>query len=311
MKKFLNIIRSKNNHDAQFIDSIMEKNNLSYRDIDFKHTEIDTLKTYQKLNKSIELNKPKKMHSLIADFNWQPFLKPAYTVVLTTIVILTILFFRKETDKKHYAEIIVEKGEKIKLNVNKDLTIWINSESFVKIPTNGKIGKEIFIEGEAFIETSQANTKEYSIISGNTICTIKNGAFNIKTDPIQVMATVSKGTIDFYNTNLPKSTQITLREKDKATLYKPHDFIAIETEKNSNYLYWKTGILKFENTDLADVAKTITEFFNIPVQVNNIELKDLKFSATFTNPEIDDILDKIQSTINCQISGDGSKLLIN
>lgn len=311
MKKFFNIKRSKNNHDAQFIDSIMEKNNLSFRDIDFKHTEIDTLNAYQKLNKSIELNKPKRVYSKITNFNWHPFLKPAYTVVLTTIVLLTILFFRKETDKKHYAEIIVEKGEKIKLNVNEDLTIWINSKSFVKIPTNGKIGKEIFIEGEAFVETSSANTKEYSIISGNTICTIKNGSFNIKTDPMQIIATVTKGTVEFYNTNLPKSTQITLAGKDKATLFKKHDFIAIETEKNSNYLYWKTGILKFENTDLTEVAKTITEFFNIPVQVNNTELKDLKFSATFENPEIDDILDKIQSTINCQISGDGSKLLIN
>ncbi|MGE0088002.1 MAG: FecR family protein [Bacteroidales bacterium] len=311
MKKFFNIVKPKKNHDAQFIDSIMEKNTLSYRDINFKHTEIDTLHAYQELNKSIELNKPNSLYSLITNFNWQPFLKPAYTVVLTTIVLLTILIFRKETDKKHYAEIIVEKGEKIKLNVSEDLTIWINSESFVKIPTNGKIGKEIYIEGEAFIETSPTNKKSYSIISGNTICSIKNGAFNIKTDPMQVIATVTKGTIDFYNTNLPKSTQITLEEKDKATLFKKHDFIAVETEKSLNYLYWKTGILKFENTDLVEVAKTLTKFFNIPVQVNNTELKNLKFSATFTNPEIDDILDKIQSTINCQIAGDGSKLLIN
>jgi len=310
MKKLQNIFKSKNHNNNLHIDSIMQKNNLSYNEIDFSHTEIDTLSAYNRLNKSIESTSTNNFYNQALNFNWSPLLKPIYTIVLTSIIIITIIYLKRETDETHYAEIIVEKGEKIKLNVNKDLTIWINSESYVRIPTNGKIGKEIYIEGEAYIEAKPTNRKKYSIISGNTICYLQNGAFNINTNNDQIIATVNSGKVDFYNTILPKSTQITLVKNDKATLSKKLDFIAVETEKSVNYLYWKTGVLQFSNASLGEVASTLTNFFNIPVQVENIELQDQQFSATFTNPEIDDILDKIQSTINCHIAGDGSKLLI-
>jgi ferric-dicitrate binding protein FerR (iron transport regulator) len=312
MKKLFNIGNFKKASNSNELDEILSKNNISYRDINFDHLEIDTLKALKNLDKSIH-NKSSilNLNFLHTEFNWKPILKPLYTVVLTSIVILTILYLRKETDNQQYAEIIVEKGEKIKLNVSKDLTIWLNSESYIRIPTNGKIGKEIYIEGEAYIEARENNKTNYSILSGNIVCNIQHGAFNIKTNNTEIIATVSKGNIDFYNTHLPKSTQLTLVENDKATLYKKHNFIAIETEKNINFLYWKTGVLRFENTELKDVAKTLTDFFNIPVQIENSELQNQSFSASFTNPEIDDILDKIQSTINCQITGDGSKLIIH
>ena len=310
MKKLFNIRNFKKTSNSQELDEILSKNNITYRDIHFDHLEIDTFSAYNKLNKSIESTSTNNFYNQILNFNWNPILKPIYTVVLTSIIIIAIFYLKRETDETHYAEIIVEKGEKIKLNVNKDLTIWINSESYVRIPTNGKIGREIYIEGEAFIEAKPTNRKKYSIISGNTICYIQNGAFNINTNNDQVIATVNNGKVDFYNTILPKSTQITLVKNDKATFSKKLDFIAVETEKSVNYLYWKTGVLQFSNSSLGEVANTITNFFNIPVQVENIELQNQQFSATFTNPEIDDILDKIQSTINCQIAGDGSKLLI-
>ncbi len=311
MKKLFNIGNFKKTVNSQELDEILSKNSISFKEINFDHLEIDTLRAYKNLDKSKQ-NKPSllNLHFFQSEFNWKPVLKPIYTIVLTSIVILTILYLRKETDHQNYAEVIVEKGEKIKLNVDKNLTIWLNSESFVRIPTNGKIGKEIYLGGEVFIEVGPENKKKYSIICGNAIYEIRSGAFNIKTNPDQIIATVSKGSVDFYNTNLPKSTQVTLKQNDKATLFKKLDFIAIETENSNNYLFWKTGILEFNNTELNEVAKTLSEYFEIPVLIENRELKNQSFSATFTNPEIDDILDKIQLTINCKIAGDGSKLII-
>ncbi|OFX83310.1 MAG: hypothetical protein A2W99_12130 [Bacteroidetes bacterium GWF2_33_16] len=310
MKRLIDIIKLKRNTNTLDIDELMDRYSLSYNDLDFRHTNIDTIKAYEKLNKSIEKSTIHNFSNLFSGFNWKPILKPIYTIALTSIIIIAVFYLKRETDETHYAEIIVEKGEKIKLNVEKNLVIWVNSGSYVRIPTNGKIGKEIYIEGEAFIEASPQNKINYSIISGNSICYIKNGSFNIKTNNKEVIATVSKGALAIYNTNLPKSTQITLKENDRATLFKNYDFIAVEKEKSRNYLYWKTGILQFNNTELRDVAKIVTEYFQIPVKIENIELRSEHVSATFTNPEIDDILDKIQSTINCQITGDGSKLII-
>lgn len=311
MKKRFNIFSQHTKEDSQFINELLDKHELNFNELDFNHYDTDLLKAYNKLNSQLNENSSSTNKLNLNHFSWKPILKPLYTIALTSIVILAIIFLRRETDEQHYAEIVVEKGEKIKLNVDKNLTIWINAQSYVKIPTNGKVGNEIYVEGEVFIEAGAENEKMYSIKSEKAVYKLKNGALNIKTSADQIVATVSKGTVKFYNIKLPKSTQVTLNSNDKATLFKKLDFIAIETDKNKNYLFWKTGILEFNNTELTEVAKTVSEYFEIPVQIENIDLKNQPFSATFTNPEIDDILDKIQSSINCKISGDGSKLIIH
>jgi len=311
MKNIFNIFHSKRETKINPVDDILANHNLNYSELDFNSIEIDTINAYERFNKALNLTEKSEFNNLLPSFNWKPILKPLYTAILTSILIVAILYFNRETEEEKFAEVIVEKGEKIKLNVDDNMIVWLNSESSIRIPMNGKVGKKIYLQGEAYIKVSNTNKSNYSVITGQTISTIRNGAFYIKSSVSQVIATVSEGEIDFYNTKLPKSTNLTLHKDEKATLYNELDFIAVETENNTNYLFWHTGELKFENMPLNEVAKALTEYFEIPVHVENVELKNIHFSASFTNPEIDDILDKIQSTINCQIAGDGSKLIIN
>jgi hypothetical protein len=55
----------------------------------------------------------------------------------------------------------------------------------------------------------------------------------------------------------------------------------------------------------------LSEHFNIPVVIENKDLNNKLFTATFTNADIDEILEKIQDNFNCEISADGNNLIIN
>ena len=69
--------------------------------------------------------------------------------------------------------------------------------------------------------------------------------------------------------------------------------------------------MKFQDAPMHSVVNIISDYFGIPVQIENSELSEQKFTAQFENLKIDEILDIIQSTFNCEISGDGSKIVIN
>ncbi len=315
MKKSHNIFKNKERVNKDFdldIDKILTDHNLNYSDIDFENKDSDVLKSYSNLNSQINKNSNyfKNLRSFIPFFNYKAILKPAYTIVLTTIIIFAVIEFKKINKDVEYAEITINKGEKITLHLNDNFTIWLNSETTIKIPMELKRNAKIFLDGEAYFEVNQ--NKKVTIISGGITFETKDCDFYINSKfNNELVAHVKEGNLDFYNPDLPKSTKLSLSNNDKA-IYNPEaNFIAVEKEHSTNYLAWHTGILVFRNEPLHKVINTISEVYQIPIIITNSELNRSHFSAHFDKLEIDEILDIIQSKFNCEISGDGSKIIIN
>jgi len=319
MKKILNIFKNKKNTQNNFsleIDKVLEDFNLDYSDIDFKTKNPDVLKSYNSLNTKIHRSPYylKNIKSLIPFINYKAFLKPAYTIILTSIVIFTIIELNKTKNPVEFAAISVDAGEKITLHISDEITVWLNSESKIKIPLEIKRNSKIYLDGEAYFEINQKNkSKKTNIISGGMSFECKNGSFYINSQQKnnELIASVKEGSLNIYNPVFTKSTKLTLKKGDKATYNRIAEFISIEKNNNINYLAWKTRILKFEETSLTEVSQIISNYYNIPVTIKNTNLKYKTFTASFKNADIDEILDNLQLTFNCEISGDGSKIVIN
>ncbi|NOQ27482.1 MAG: DUF4974 domain-containing protein [Bacteroidales bacterium] len=318
MKKILNIFKNKKNKEKDFdinIDNLLKDHNLSYSEIDFEKKDSDILKSFNNLNSQINKssNYFNNLRSFIPYFNYKAVLKPAYTIVLTTIVIFVLIEFKKINKDVEYAEITVDKGEKITLHLNDNFTIWLNSGSSIKIPMELNRSSKIFLDGEAYFEIKNTNRKTPEIVAKNIIFKTTQASFNINSryNNNQLVSNIKKGNVEIYNPSLPKSTKLTAKTDERITYNPIAEFISIEKENNINYLAWKTGILNFDNISLNEVSEIISSFYSIPVQITNPDLKYKKITASFNNADIDEILEKLQITFNCKISGDGSKLIIN
>lgn len=311
MKKLKNILKRNKRENFDF-DQLMESNNLSYSELSFCNDDSDMLKSYLNLNKKLNNNHRfiQNLRTLIPHINFKPILKPAYTVILTTILILAIIEYRTFTEPVRYAEITVEQGEKVTLHVNEQFTVYLNSGSTIKVPTHLKRNSEIQFEGEAYFNINQ--DKKVTIVSNGIRFSGKKVDFTINTNAFgQLVAHVENGDVSLYNPALPESTKLSLQNGDKAT-YTPYaNFISVEQQSNKNYLAWHTGVIKFDKEPLGTAIESISKYFNLPIAVENSKLLSKKLSVKFKNPGIDEILDYIQSTFNCQISADGSKIVIN
>ena len=311
MKNLRNTLKQ-NKKDQFDLDQLMESNNLLFSELNFKADDSDILKSYQQINKKLNTTNRfiQNLRTLLPYLNFKPILKPAYTVILTTILLFAIIEYRSFTKPVRYAEITVDQGEKVTLHVNEQFTVYLNSGSTIKIPMHLKRNSEIQFEGEAYFNMNQ--DKKVTIVSNGIQFTGKKANFTINTNtPGQLVANLEDGEINLYNPDLPPSTQLNLQKGDKATYNPTANFVAVEQQTNKNYLAWHTGVLKFDQTPLYSVIEDISKHFNIPMQVENKKLSTQKISAQYTNLEIDYILDKIQLQFNCQISADGSKIIIH
>jgi transmembrane sensor len=317
MKKILNIFKNKKTIiDPEFnLDEVLNQHNIEYSEIDFKTYETDTLISLKTINNSINNNSNflKNIKSAIPFINYKAILKPIYTAALTAIIIFAAIELNKTKDPVQYAEVSVDAGEKITLHITNDITVWLNSESSIKIPLEIKKNSKFYVEGEAYFEINQKRKKKLEVVCKNIEFTANSASFYINSNENvnELTAKVEEGEVELYNPLLPESTKLMLNKGDKATYNSVAEFIATETDNNINYLAWKTGLLHFNETALNEVISSLSEHFDIPVIIENKDLNNKLFTATFTNADIDEILDKIQDKFNCKISADGNNLIIN
>jgi ferric-dicitrate binding protein FerR (iron transport regulator) len=314
MKKIFNILNKKKkyNQDDYNLDQILFDNNLNYSELNFNSDSPDILISYNKLNKTIktEASVLRNLKSIIPQLNLKPILKPLYTIALTSLVIFAVIKLRSNTEPIQYAEITVDKGEKITLHVTEDLTIYLNSESTIRVPLELNRNSEFQLDGEAYFEV--AENKKIKVLSKGAIIEASKSNFYINSKiPDNLIANNISGKLELYNPNFPKDTKLILRENEKAIYNIPAGFMSVETKGNTNYLAWHTGKLEFDGVALSTAINNISEHFNIPIEIKKDTLNNQKFTAQFENLEIDEILDIIQSKLNCKISADGSKIIIN
>ena len=309
--------RNKSNHSEghnfnQILDEALDCANLKYSELDFNNPSGDLLKSYKEINSKIHHSPQyfKNLTNLFSSLNFNIILKPAFTVIITSIIIFAIIKFKQFNKPVQYAEIVVEQGEKVTLHVNEQFTVYLNSGSTIKVPTDLKRKSKILFEGEAYFKINQ--DKNVTIVSNGIHFSLRKANFTINSDDTkQLVANIENGEINMYNPDMPPSTKLKLQKGDQATFNPYAKFIVIEELASKNYLAWHTKQLEFSNEPIYSVVKTISNYFEVPIAVDNDKLIKQEYSAKFSNPDIDEILDNIRSTFNCQISADGSKIVIN
>ena len=317
MKKLLNIFKNnKTQIEAEFdLDQLLNQHHIKYSEIDFNSYESDTLKSLKTINASINNNTNilKNFKSLLPFLNYKAILKPIYTAALTAILIFTIIELNKTNKPVQYAEISVDAGEKITLHITNNITVWLNSESSIKIPLEIKKNSKIFVDGEAYFEINQKHKKKLEVVCNNIEFTTNSASFYINSNENtnEITAKIEQGEVELYNPLLPESTKLMLLKGQKATYNSVAQFIAAETNNDLNYLAWKTGVLHFNETALNEVTEMLSKYYDIPLVIENKDLNNKPFTAEFINADIDEILEKIQNDLNCEISADGNNLIIN
>jgi len=304
--------KNKYNQKEFDLDQILFDNNLNYSELNFNSDNPDILKSYNKLNKKVktEASVLRNLKSIIPQLNLKPILKPLYTIALTCLVIFAVIKLKSNTKPIQYAEIKVDKGEKITLHVTEDLTIYLNSESTIRVPLELNRNSEFQLDGEAYFEV--AENKNIKVLSKGAIIKANKCNFYINSKiPNNLIVNNLNGKLELYNPNFPKATKLSLSKNEKAIYNIPAGFMSIETKGNTNYLAWHNGKLEFNGIPLNNAINTISKYFEIPIEIKKNTVANKKLTAQFENLEIDEILDIIQSKLNCEISADGSKIVIN
>lgn len=213
-----------------------------------------------------------------------------------------------------------ESSDSKKVLLPDNTIIWLNTDTQVIYPK--KLNYEnntIVIKGEAFFEFSEGENITYKIVAHNALIETQSPAsLNIRDLPDQesVEIAVKSGAVRVSEKGHTNGLTMLVTEGNYCSVHKYQKLIFAATNKNENYIAWKTGNLVFENSYMATVTDALSRYYNINIRFEDNQLAYCKFSGAFENKSIAYILKQIGNELNFEIEqtakiitlyGDGCK----
>lgn len=193
--------------------------------------------------------------------------------------------------EKSFNQVIVPFGKRSNILLSDGSRVWLNSGSRLVYPPvfNNKI-REVFLEGEAYFEVSKSKNKPFFVRTDVFRVKVLGTRFSVQAykSEKEYHAVLLEGKVNLAKNNKLFSVEQELSPNQKATLSDIHNDFQITNVKDAqNYIAWIYGYLNFENEDVVSLAKKISRYYNIKIEIKTSNINS-KFSGKLDlkeNPE--------------------------
>jgi ferric-dicitrate binding protein FerR (iron transport regulator) len=97
-------------------------------------------------------------------------------------------------------------------------------------------------------------------------------------------------------------------EKDQQATLSELGIIRDDTV-DRNFISWRTGKLFFHLDGIEDVLKQIQEHFDIEIVLHNSVPRDILFTSTMDNQDLESVLDEISMVLGLNYRYEGKKVI--
>lgn len=193
-------------------------------------------------------------------------------------------------------QLVVPRGKRTSLTLSDGTKLWLNSGSRAIFPVLfGKVKREIFIEGEAYLEVAHDAAKPFFVVTNNFQVKVLGTKFNVTAYPDDPSSSVVL---------VEGSVQANVDSK-KITM-KPNQMMSYERETGTAklneadvlpYISWKDGWLYCEKETLETIAAKLSRYYNVKIEFKDTETKKMTLTGKLDlKTECSGIFNAISST---------------
>ena len=170
--------------------------------------------------------------------------------------------------------------------------------------------RKVKLNGDAFFEVAKNPEKPFIIEAGETQIKVLGTSFYVDARPgqNQVEVTVKSGRVALI---APDQSQVILTAGQKGIFIKNEKDLYKEENPDENYLAWKTGLIRFENTELSQVAKVLNRTYGVHITLQNRALENCRITANFENQTLADILLIVSETLDISVNRTANSIILS
>ncbi|MEM9671015.1 MAG: FecR domain-containing protein [Bacteroidota bacterium] len=246
--------------------------------------ESDWYKVWQKMQTPTD---PASVRKIPQSYRWVWQVAAAVALLITTIWGVQQFNSSKPTQSARYS--YVAQDSLLLVNLPDGSQAYLNEGSELSYNEGfGSQTRTVQLVGEGYFEVVSNATIPFFVHADSTTVRVVGTSFNVKQDGQEIKVTVNSGKVAFSH-----HQDTLLLDPDEVGIYQPGLQLQELKNSDSNYLSWKTGTLRFDDTLFPQVVRDIARHYKVTVQIDNQALRDLQLTSTFQHQSLATVLEEI------------------
>lgn len=193
-----------------------------------------------------------------------------------------------------------------KITLPDNNVVWLNRNSQLTYPK--KYNNEtntLSVLGEVYFELFHEISPGYQVVAENALVKPKTGSsFNIDvgSDKESIEISVKSGVISVSEKSNKEGLALLVTEGNYCSIHKYQKLVFTSTNKNDNYLSWKTGTLVFKKNHMATVTDALTKYYDVNIMFEDKAIAYCQFSGEFKEKPLNYVLNRIKTELKFDIN---------
>jgi transmembrane sensor len=186
-------------------------------------------------------------------------------------------------------------GEKAHVILPDSSEIYLNSGSRIQYISDYNLFKRtVQLSGEAYFVVSTNKAKPFVVKSNDLTVTATGTRFNIFSFPNEnrVETTMEEGKIDV---SVKGQAPINVKAGQQVVYNVKNGDVFVHDVNPDTYTSWRENKLLFFDTPFEEVLRKVGRKYNVTFEVAGHDLMDLKFTATFIDESIEEVMQMLKT----------------
>jgi transmembrane sensor len=149
--------------------------------------------------------------------------------------------------------------------------------------------------GEALFTVAKNDARPFEVIAGGGHIRDIGTRFNVHNKDETIEVAVIEGAVAVTPAESPQPYSLTAGQK--LSYNASGSVSAVEPIDIGSIAAWRDGLMIFRNNTLGEVAREISHYYDVSIQVNDPELKQLRISGTFRIDSLTSLLTALKATL--------------
>ncbi len=222
-----------------------------------------------------------------------------YAAGIAAILLVGLIIMRPATDAGMVTLIADAGNTSVVLPDKSRITLREGSKLVYPENFNGS-ERNVSLEGEAFFEVTRDTAHPFVVDAQSVSVTVLGTSFDVRCNAREAEVIVATGKVRVENKQV-KGSEVLLTPGEYASL--KADVLTENTTEGSNYLFWKTGKLSYDNKTLQYIIGDIAQHYHVQIKADSTmaeERKSQLITISFQNQSIETILNELCLIAQCK-----------
>jgi len=229
----------------------------------------------------------------------------AAAIGLMLIAMSGIFWFTGVIPGRNLVTITAQDGVRAEVFLPDGSRVWLNQGASIKYKKQfDERERELTLTGDAVFNISYNADRPFHVVTKNATINVLGTRFIVKTSPNKTWeTTLLSGSVSILPSKGNSVDKLFLKPGQKATWDQANQSFSVNSVNTNDFSLGFANQLRFDNTPLATLAKTLEETFGVRIVVPQQLANQYRFTATFTDESIYEIFNllKISAPIDFKI----------